>query len=115
MVVLGVELVAPPVESEPVVPDGELVLPELELELEPGPPIELVLLPGDELLLVVESVLLVLPLVLGLVLAVLGLVGAVLLDELVAPGPPAEPVVASRLVQAPSERAATTARDAAAH
>jgi hypothetical protein len=56
--------------------------------------------------------------VLGLVLAVLGLVGddlLLLLDEPVAPGPPAAPVVASRLLQALSERAATTAKVAAAH
>jgi hypothetical protein len=128
VVELGDELVALP-----------LVLGLLELELEPlpllpGPPIELVLpLLGDELLLV--SLLLLLPLPLGLVLAVLGLllvllllepglvlavlglVGEVLLDELVEPGvvpaPPAPDVLC--LLQALSERAATTATVAAAH
>jgi len=127
VVELGEELVAPPVVSAPVVPDGELVLPELELplplepELEPlplvpGPPIELVLplLLGEPLLLLVLPLE---PLPLGLVLAVLGLVGEVLLEELVEPVPPLAPApeVASRLLQALSERAATTAKVAAAH
>jgi hypothetical protein len=106
----------------------------LELELEPLPllPIELVLplLLGDELLLVsllllpLGLVLAVLGLLLvllllepGLVLAVLGLVGEVLLDELVEPGvvpaPPAPDVLC--LLQALSERAATTANVAVAH
>jgi hypothetical protein len=52
----------------------------------------------------------------GLVLAVLGLVGEVLLDELepgVVPAPPAPDVLC--LLQALSERAATTATVAAAH
>jgi hypothetical protein len=142
VVVLGVELAAPPVESEPVVPDGELVLPELEpgvleLELEPlplvpGPPIELVppLLLGELLLLLAVLSVLLLPLGLvlavlgllvllllgpGVVLAVLGLVGEVLVDELVEPVAPVEPGAASRFVQAPSERAAATATVAAAH
>jgi hypothetical protein len=123
VVELGDELVAPPLESELL--DGEVlppeldpVLPELEpLPLVPGPPIELVLplLLGDEPPLLAVSLLLV-PLLLGLVLAVLGLVGddlLLLLDD--APGPPAAPVVASRLLQALSERAATTARVAVAH
>jgi hypothetical protein len=129
VVELGDELVALP-----------LVLGLLELELEPlpllpGPPIELVLpLLGDELVLV-SLLLLLLPLPLGLVLAVLGLllvllllepglvlavlglVGEVLLDELVEPGvvpaPPAPDVLC--LLQALSERAATTATVAAAH
>lgn len=138
VVVLGVELAAPPVVSEPVEPDGELVLPELELgvlELElplplvPGPPIELVppLLLGEVLLLALLSllplglVLAVLGLLLvllllepGLVLAVLGLVGDVLLDELVEPGVPAGGV-ALCLLQALSERAAITVKVAAAH
>jgi hypothetical protein len=131
VVVLGVELAAPPLESELDELDGEVLLSELELgllelelELEPlpvpGPPIELVLpLLGDELELLLAVSLLVLPLVLGVlgaVLAVLGLVGAVvLLEELDEPGVALEPVVASRLVQAPRERAAATARVAAAH
>jgi hypothetical protein len=122
VVELGDELVAPPLESELL--DGEVLLPELDpvlpelepLPLVPGPPIELVLplLLGDEPLLAVS--LLLEPLLLGLVLAVLGLVGddlLLLLDD--APGPPAAPVVASRLLQALSERAATTARVAVAH
>jgi hypothetical protein len=121
VVVLLVEPVTPPVE--PLVLG--LVL-GLVLELEPvlpllGPPIELVLplVLGGEPVLAVESVLL-LPLVLGVVPAVLlepvPLVeGVVVLEELVEPGAPAEPVVASRLLQALSERAATTARVAAAH
>jgi hypothetical protein len=132
VVVLGVELAAPPLESELDELDGEVLLSELELgllelelELEPlppvpGPPIELVLpLLGDELELLLAVSLLVLPLVLGVlgaVLAVLGLVGAVvLLEELDEPGVALEPVVASRLVQAPRDRAAATARVAAAH
>ena len=118
VVELGDELVVPPLESAPAVPDGELVLPELELlpvlplepePLVPGPPIELVLP-----LLLGEPLLPLLPLVLGLVLAVPGLVGEVL-DEPVEPVAPVEPVVASRLLQALSERAATTAKVAAAH
>jgi hypothetical protein len=121
VVELGDELVVPPVVSEPVVPEGELVLPELELpmlpldpELEPllpGPPMELVLpLPlGDEPLLLVSVLLLpLLP-----APAVLGLVGEVLLDELVEPVPP--PAPASRLLQALNESAPTTAKVAAAH
>jgi hypothetical protein len=125
VVELGDELVA-----LPLIPG----LLELELEplpLVPGPPIELVLplLPGDELLLVVS--LLLLPLLLGvvlavlglllvllllepgLVLAVLGLVGEVLLDELEPGVVPAPDVLC--LLQALSERAATTAKVAVAH
>jgi hypothetical protein len=125
VVELGDELVALP-----------LVLGLLELELEPlpllpGPPIELVLpLLGDELLLV-SLLLLLLPLPLGLVLAVLGLllvllllepglvlavlglVGEVLLDELEPGVVPAPDVLC--LLQALSERAATTAKVAVAH
>jgi hypothetical protein len=123
VVELGDELVAPPLEPELL--DGEVLLPELDpmlpelepLPLVPGPPIELVLplLLGEEPPLLAVSLLLE-PLLLGLVLAVLGLVGddlLLLLDD--APGPPAAPVVASRLLQALSERAATTARVAVAH
>lgn len=106
----GDELVTPPVASAPVVPDGELVLPEVELEpmlpeleslpLVPGPPIELVL--GLVPAVLLEPVPEPLPLVDGV-------------DELVEPVAPVEPVVASRLLQALSERAATTAKVAAAH
>jgi hypothetical protein len=109
---LGLELL----ELESVLLGVELEPPELDPVL--GPPIELVLplLLGDEPLLplpvlgVVPAVLLEpvpapMPLLEGEV---------VLLDEPVDPGAPAEPVV-SRLLQALSESAATTARVAAAH
>ena len=92
VVLVVVELV------EPVMPP---VAPELELEpvppVEPGPPIELVppLVPPAVLPGWVE--------------------GGVVPEELVDPVAPVEPVVPSRLLQAPSERAATTAKVAAAH
>ena len=121
--VLLVEPVTPPVdplvlglELESVLLGVELELPELEPLPVLGPPIELVLPLGDEPLLPLP--------VLGVVPAVLlepvpapvpPLDGEVVLpDELVEPGAPAEPV-ASRLLQALSERAATTAKVAAAH
>ena len=108
---LGLELL----ELESVLLGVELVLPELDPLPVLGPPIELVL----PLLLGEEPVL---PLVLGVVPAVLPVPApvpplegeVVLLEELVEPGAPGEPAV-SRLLQAPSERAATTAKVAAAH
>ena len=112
--VLGLELL----ELESVLLGVELGLPDLDPLLVLGPPIELVLplLLGDVPLLPLVSAL-----VLGVVPAVLPepvplVEGDVvlLLEELVDPGAPADPVV-SRLLQALSERAATTARVAAAH
>jgi hypothetical protein len=119
-VVLLVDPVTPPVDPlllglELLELESELLGVELELpELDPlpvlGPPIELVLplLPVSEPVLgLVPAVLLEpVPLVEG------GVV--VLLEELVEPGAPADPVVA-RFSQALSERAATTATVAAAH
>lgn len=103
--------------SPPLVPP--VALGEPLVEPVPGPPMELVL--PVELLPVVVSVLLLPLAVLGLVLGVvLGVVAAlsvdgvvvvvVLLDEVDEPAAP----VSSRLVQAPSDRAATTVRAAAA-
>jgi hypothetical protein len=104
--------------------EGDVLLPpELEpLPLVPGPPMELVppLLPPELPPLLAVSLLLLPPLeplVLGLVLAVPpALPGEVLLlDEPVAPGPPAPAVPPSRLLHALSERPATTTKVAAAH
>lgn len=121
--VLLVEPLTPPVEPE--------------LELEPGPPIELVpplpleplvevsLLPPDvpplapavlpdPEVLPDPAVLPMLPDPEPAVPLVEGLEGLVL-EELLEPVAPVEPVVPSRLSQALSERAATTAMVAAAH
>jgi hypothetical protein len=131
VVELGDELVAPPLEPDEPELDGDVLLlpepPELEPPL-PLLPIELVP-PLVPLLPVVVSLLPLplLPLVLGLLPAVLldpmppeplPLVdGVVLLDELVEPVPPLAPAPppASRLLQALSESAPTTAKVAAAH
>ena len=102
VVVLLVEPVTPPVE-----PLLDEPLPD---EPEPDDPMELVLPPLlDGLPLAVlpdEPMLLPLPLPDGLVLELL-------VDP--EPAAPEEPVAPSRLLQALSERAATTARVAAAH
>jgi len=113
--VVVVELLVEPdgLVVEPAAPEPE-VLPEPEVPPVPLEPMELVLpLPP------------VLPLPLVPLPAVLpvpepeppeGLVdGLVVLEELVEPVAPVEPVVPSRLSQALSERAPTTARVAATH
>lgn len=119
VVVLLVELLGPdmlplllPLEPELLLlvslPELELPGDVLEEPLVPGPPIELVLplLPVLSLLLLPMPAVLLLP---GDVLELPdGLV--VVLDELEVLGVPP-----SRLLQAPSERAATTVRAAAAH
>ena len=97
--------------EEPVVPPVE-PLPVLEPLPAPGPPIELVLPVVPPLLPVVVSLFpAVLP-VDGVVAALPddGLVVVVLLEELDVGG-----ALASRFVQAPSDRAATTVSAAAAH
>jgi hypothetical protein len=126
VVVLLVEPVGPDMLPAEPLPDEEPVVPPLEplpvvepLPLAPGPPIELVLPVVPPLLPVVVSLLLLLPVVPAVlpldgdgVVAALpddGLV-VVLLDELDDGG-----VLASRFVQAPSDRAAATVRTAAAH
>jgi hypothetical protein len=82
---------------EPVTPPAEPLAEELPLPLVPGPPMELVLPEVP-------------PLPEGLP------EGLVVLEELVEPVSPVEPAVpASRLSHALSERAATTAKVAAAH
>ena len=112
---LGLELL----ELESELLGDELELPELDPLPVLGPPIELVLplLLGDVPLLPLPVSALVLGLVPAVLLELVPLVGGgvvVLLEELVEPGAPADPVVA-RLSQALSERAATTATVAAAH
>lgn len=118
VVVLLVELLGPDMlPLEPVLlllvslPELELPGDVLEEPLVPGPPIELVL-PLLPLLPLLSLLLLPMPAVLLLPGDVLelpdGLV--VVLDELEVLGVPP-----SRLLQAPSERAATTVRAAAAH
>lgn len=100
MVVLLVDPVTPPVESleelPPVLgPPMELVLPEVP-PLPDGLVLPAVLLdPEPEPMPLPE--------------------GLVVLEELVEPVPAPVPAVPSRLLQALSERAATTARVAAAH